>query len=107
MTAIPVDWADPEVVRANNYGKVWKRFGYWHKANAFIRVDFEPLCELLDIDLKTDWQSNFCIKVPRGELYLTPTIGAKICWDWDRDGCENVDWFWDWEARWSDRRARR
>ena len=93
MTAIPVDWADPDVVKRNNYGLMSKQFRYWNKANAFIRVDFEPLFaqDWAEIKYKTDWQSNFCIKVPRGQLYLTKEINAKIAWDQDNE-------YWDWEA---------
>ena len=102
MTAIP-EWADPEVVRKNNYGgAMWKQFDRWHRANAYIRVDYEPLAERLDIEVKADWQSNFCIRVPRGELYLTRGIGAVACWDmsWDH---KNKEWiehneYFDWVA---------
>ena len=102
MTAIP-EWADPEVVRKNNYGgAMWKQFDRWHRANAYIRVDYEPLAERLDIKVKADWQSNFCIRVPKGKLFLSRGIGAVICWDmtWDY---KNKEWiehneYFDWEA---------
>ena len=93
FTAIPVEWADPEVVRKNNFGGIWKQFKYWNKANAYIRVDFEPLDEMFDIEYKTDWQSSFCIKVPKGKLLLTKKINAVIRWDHKNDE-------WDWEAQW-------
>ena len=99
MTAIP-GWADPEVVRKNNYGgAMWNKFNKWHKANAYVRVDYEPLVEILEMKPKADWQSNFCIRVPMGKLLLLPKIGAKISWTptWDRKKrewreCEEWDW---------------
>ena len=102
MTAIP-GWANQDVVRKNNYGgAMWNKFNRWNSANAYIRVDYEPLAERLDIEVKADWQSNFCIRVPRGELYLTRGIGAVACWDmsWDH---KNKEWiehneYFDWEA---------
>ena len=102
MTAIP-EWADPEVVRKNNYGgAMWKQFDRWHRANAYIRVDYEPLAERLDIKVKADWQSNFCIRVPKGKLFLSRGIGAVICWDmtWDHKKKEWIEHsqFFDWEA---------
>ena len=102
MTAIP-EWADPEVVRKNNYGgAMWKQFDRWHRANAYIRVDYEPLAQRLDIKVKADWQSNFCIRVPKGKLFLSRGIGAVICWDmtWDHKKKEWIEHsqFFDWEA---------
>ena len=48
MTAIP-GWADPEGVKKNNYGgAMWNKFNKWHKANAYVRVDYEPLVEILE-----------------------------------------------------------
>ena len=101
MTAIP-GWADPEVVRKNNYGgAMWNKFNKWHKANAYVRVDYEPLVEILEMKPKADWQSNFCIRVPMGNLRLTPRIGAVISWTptWDR---KEREWreceYWDWVA---------
>ena len=101
MTAIP-QWADPDVVRKNNYGgAMWNKFNRWNSANAYVRVDYEPLVEILPMKIKADWQSNFCIRVSMGELLLTPRIGAKISWTptWDR---EKREWRecdeWDWVA---------
>ena len=102
MTAIP-NWANQEVVRKNNYGgAMWKKFDRWNNANAYVRVDYEPLAERLGIEVKADWQSNFCIRVPRGKVYLTRGIGAVFCWDmtWDN---KNKEWiehneFYDWVA---------
>ena len=99
MTAIP-GWADPEVVRKNNYGgAMWNKFNKWHKANAYVRVDYEPLVEILPMKIKADWQSNFCIRVPMGRLLLTPRIGARISWTptWDptkREWRECEEWDW-------------
>ena len=102
MTAIP-GWANQDVVRKNNYGgAMWNKFNRWNSANAYIRVDYEPLAERLDIKVKADWQSNFCIRVPKGKLFLSRGIGAVACWDmsWDH---KNKEWiehneYFDWEA---------
>ena len=102
MTAIP-QWADPDVVRKNNYGgAMWNKFNRWHSANAYVRVDYEPLVEILPMKIKADWQSNFCIRVPKGKLFLSRGIGAVICWDmtWDHKKKEWIEHsqFFDWEA---------
>ena len=101
MTAIP-QWADPDVVRKNNYGgAMWNKFNRWHSANAYVRVDYAALFEILEMKPKADWQSNFCIRVPMGNLRLTPRIGAVISWTptWDR---KEREWreceYWDWVA---------
>ena len=101
MTAIP-GWADPEVVRRNNYGAKGKQFDRWNSANAYVRVDYDAVYEILTIKEKADWQSNFCIRVPMmGKLLLTPKIGAKISWTptWDN---KTKEWRecdeWDWVA---------
>ena len=101
MTAIP-QWADPDVVRKNNYGgAMWNKFNRWHSANAYVRVDYAALFEILEMKPKADWQSNFCIRVPMGNLRLTPRIGAAISWTptWDR---KEREWreceYWDWVA---------
>ena len=101
MTAIP-EWADPEVVRRNNYGAKGKQFDRWNSANAYVRVDYDAVHEILTIKEKADWQSNFCIRVPMmGKLLLTPKIGAKISWTptWDN---KTKEWRecdeWDWVA---------
>ena len=101
MTAIP-EWADPEVVRRNNYGAKGKQFDRWNSANAYVRVDYDAVYEILTIKEKADWQSNFCIRVPMmGKLLLTPKIGAKISWTptWDN---KTKEWRecdeWDWVA---------
>ena len=81
MTAMPVDWADPEAVKRNNWGpNNARKFENWHKLNAYVRVRFDKLwdAEWADIEYKTDWQSNFCIQTPRGELYLTRELDAEI-----------------------------
>ena len=80
MTAIP-GWADPEVVRRNNYGLKGKQFDRWNSANAYVQVDYAAVYESrLNMKIKAGWQSNFCIRVPMGKLLLTPKIGAKISW---------------------------
>ena len=105
MTAIP-QWADPDVVRKNNYGgAMWNKFNRWNSANAYVRVDYEPLVEILEMKPKADWQSNFCIRVPMGRLLLTPRIGAKISWtpNWDlkkREWIECEEWDWVAEDYW-------
>jgi hypothetical protein len=109
MTAIP-NWADPDVVRKNNYGgAMWKNFSRWNSANAYVRVDYAAVYESrLNMKIKAGWQSNFCIRVPMGKLLLTPRIGARISWTptWDRQKrewreCEEWDWpppgDWRWE----------
>ena len=108
MTAIP-QWADPDVVRKNNYGgAMWNKFNRWNSANAYVRVDYAALFEILEMKPKADWQSNFCIRVPMGRLLLTPRIGARISWTptWDPTKrewreCEEWDWpppgDWRWE----------
>ena len=81
MTAMPVDWADPDAVKENNWGKKnARKFEYWHKLNAYVRVRFDKLwdADWADIEYKTDWQSNFCIRTRRGELYLTRELDAEI-----------------------------
>ena len=102
MTSIP-EWANQDVVRKNNYGgAMWNKFDRWNSANAYVRVDYEPLAERLGIEVKADWQSNFCIRVPKGKLFLNRSIGAVICWDrtWNY---KNKEWiehneYFDWEA---------
>ena len=108
MTAIP-GWANQDVVRKNNYGgAMWNKFNRWNSANAYVRVDYAALFEILEMKPKADWQSNFCIRVPMGRLLLTPRIGARISWtpSWDRTKrewreCEEWDWpppgDWRWE----------
>ena len=99
MTAIP-GWADPEVVRRNNYGLKGKQFDRWNSANAYVQVDYAAVYESrLNMKIKAGWQSNFCIRVPMGKLLLTPKIGAKISWTptWDRKKrewreCDEWDW---------------
>ena len=99
MTAIP-GWADPEVVRRNNYGLKGKQFDRWNSANAYVQVDYAAVYESrLNLKIKAGWQSNFCIRVPMGKLLLTPKIGAKISWTptWDRKKrewreCDEWDW---------------
>jgi hypothetical protein len=100
MTSIP-GWADPEVVRRNNYGgAMWNQFNRWNSANAYVRVDYDAVYELLNMKIKeAAWQSNFCIRVPMGKLHLTPRIGAVISWTptWDHKKrewreCEEWDW---------------
>ena len=99
MTSIP-SWANPDVVKKNNYGeRISKTFNKWHTANAYVRVDYDKLVDILDMTPKADWQSNFCIRVPKGKLFLTEGIGAVICWDriWGRNdeewiGSEQWDW---------------
>ena len=99
MTAIP-QWADPDVVRKNNYGgAMWNKFNRWNSANAYVRVDYAALFEILEMKPKADWQSNFCIRVPMGRLLLTPRIGARISWTptWDptkREWRECEEWDW-------------
>ena len=106
MTAIP-GWADPDVVRKNNYGgAMWNKFNRWHSAKAYVRVDYAALFEILEMKPKAGWQSNFCIRVPMGKLLLTSRIGAKISWtpDWDRkkrEWRECDEWDWVAEDYWS------
>ena len=57
---------------------MWNKFNRWHSANAYVRVDYAALFEILEMKPKADWQSNFCIRVPMGNLRLTPRIGAAI-----------------------------
>ena len=81
MTTLPVDWADPKVVAANNYGyKNSRNFENWNKVNAYVRVTFDKLVDQdwVEIIPKIDWQSNFCVPVPQGVLYLTEKIDAEI-----------------------------
>ena len=64
MTTLPVDWADPKVVAANNYGyKNSRNFENWNKVNAYVRVTFDKLVDQdwVEIIPKIDWQSNFCV----------------------------------------------
>ena len=102
MTAIP-GWADPEVVRRNNYGLKGKQFDRWNSANAYVQVDYAAVYESrLNMKIKAGWQSNFCIRVPKGKLFLSRGIGAVICWDmtWDHKKKEWIEHsqFFDWEA---------
>ena len=103
MTSIP-GWADPEVVRRNNYGgAMWNQFNRWNSANAYVQVDYAAVYESrLNMKIKAGWQSNFCIRVPKGKLFLSRGIGAVICWDmtWDHKKKEWIEHsqFFDWEA---------
>ena len=81
MTTLPVEWADPKVVATNNYGsKNSRKFENWHKQNAYVRVTFDKLVDQdwVDMPYKQDWQSNFCVPVPQGVLYVTKEIDAEI-----------------------------
>ena len=65
MTAMPVDWADPDMVKANNWGqKDARKFENWNKVNAYIRVRFDKLwdADWTKIEYKGDWQSNFFLR---------------------------------------------
>ena len=80
FTAIPADWADPDVVKANNWG--WQNIGkYRHRDNAFVRINFDALVNLSwepDIVTGKD-DTSFCVKVPRGDLSITlPALEAEI-----------------------------
>ena len=98
MTAMPADWATPEVVKANNWGqKNARKFENWHKVNAYVRVRFDALwdADWVDIVYKEDWQSNFCIQTPRGELYLTKELDAQVWFQpGDRTTEETPELFW-------------
>ena len=71
MTAIP-EWADPEVVRRNNYGAKGKQFDRWNSANAYARVDYDAVYEILTIKEKADWQSNFLHSRAHGQAPTHP-----------------------------------
>ena len=82
MTAMPVDWADPEAVKRNNWGpNNARKFENWHKLNAYVRVRFDKLWDAkkwAKIEYKENWQSNFCVKTRAGVLYLTKELDAEI-----------------------------
>ena len=76
FTALPADWADPDVVKANNWG--WQNIGkyhkYQHRDNAFVRINFDALVNLRwnpEIASDENKNTNFCVKVPRGDLSVT------------------------------------
>ena len=82
MTTLPVDWADSKMVAVNNYGdKISRNFENWNKQNAYVRVTYDKLLDqdwVEEINFKQDWQSNFCVPVPQGVLYLNEKIDAEI-----------------------------
>ena len=99
FTAIPADWADPDVVKANNWG--WQNIGkyhkYQHRDNAFVRINFDALVNLRwnpEIAFDENKNTNFCVKVPRGDLSVTlPTLDAEI-WFHPVDHDGDPERFW-------------
>ena len=94
FTAMPVPWADPDTVKANNWGKKnADKFENWNKVNAYVRVKFEKLWDAYwsEIVYKDpgDWQSNFCVKTRAGVLYLTKEIDAEIWFHSSEEGRSN------------------
>ena len=95
FTAIPANWADPEVVKANNWG--WQNIAkYRHRDNAFVRINFDALENLSwepeIVPGKDD--TNFCVKVPRGDLSVTlPELDAEI-WFHPVDHDDEPERFW-------------
>ena len=91
---MPVPWADPDVVKANNWGKKnARKFENWNKVNAYIRVKFEKLWDAYWSDIvykdPRGWQSNFCVKTRAGVLYLTKEIDAEIWFHSSEEGRSN------------------
>ena len=99
FTAIPADWADPDVVKANNWG--WQNIGkyhkYQHRDNAFVRINFDALVNLRwnpEIAFDENKNTNFCVKVPRGDLSVTlPALDAEI-WFHPVDHDGDPERFW-------------
>jgi len=94
MTAMPVPWANPDVVKANNWGKKnARKIENWNKVNAYVRVKFEKIWDAYwsEIVYKDpgDWQSNFCVKTRAGVLYLTKEIDAEIWFHSSEEGRSN------------------
>ena len=90
MTAMPVDWADPEAVKRNNWGpNNARKFENWHKLNAYVRVRFDKLWDAkkwAKIEYKENWQSNFCVKTRAGVLYLTKELDAEVWFHSSEEG---------------------
>ena len=96
FTAIPANWADPEVVKANNWG--WQNIAkYRHRDNAFVRINFDALVNLPwnpEIAFDKKRNANFCVKVPRGDLSVTlPELDAEI-WFHPVDHDDEPERFW-------------
>ena len=96
FTAIPANWADPEVVKANNWG--WQNIAkYRHRDNAFVRINFDALVNLPwnpEIAFDKKRNANFCVKVPRGDLSVTlPELDAEI-WFHSVDHDSEPERFW-------------
>ena len=96
FTAIPANWADPEVVKANNWG--WQNIAkYRHRDNAFVRINFDALVNLPwnpEIAFDKKRNANFCVKVPRGDLSVTlPELDAEI-WFHPVDHDGDPERFW-------------
>ena len=96
FTAIPANWADPEVVKANNWG--WQNIAkYRHRDNAFVRINFDALVNLPwnpEIAFDKKRNANFCVKVPRGDLSVTlPALDAEI-WFHPVDHDGDPERFW-------------
>ena len=96
FTAIPANWADPEVVKANNWD--WQNIAkYRHRDNAFVRINFDALVNLPwnpEIAFDKKRNANFCVKVPRGDLSVTlPELDAEI-WFHPVDHDDEPERFW-------------
>ena len=52
------------------------KFNRWHSANAYVRVDYAALFEILEMKPKADWQSNLAFACPWATSDSPPRIGA-------------------------------
>ena len=93
FTAMPVPWADPDMVKANNWGKKnADKFENWYKVNAYVRVKFEKLWDAYWSErVQRSWglaEQTF-VKTRAGVLYLTKEIDAEV---WFHSSGGSLQW---------------